>query len=260
MRRSRGQSREEVFSFVRARVIAGAPPSVREVQQALGFASVQSARAHLTALVAEGRLVHWRGQARGYRLPDLVEAREVERLRPPLQARNPSRRVGRGQPGDPRLLQVPRLGRVQAGALQPAIEDVRGHLWVEAREPGASLFALEVVGESMREAGILPGDWVIVRRQPRAEAGDVVVALVGEEATVKTLRFEGRAPVLWPENPAFAPIRLAAGEELRILGKVIEVRRMLEGTEEGRVWLQDLPDAGAPGVAATGEEDFHGDA
>lgn len=193
-----GQTRERVQRFVVERLLRGQPPTVREVQEALGFRAVQSARAHLEALVREGRLVKQGGQSRGYRLPD-----------------EPSTRF------------VPVLGRVPAGALKTAVEEREGYVVVQSRRPQDELFALRVRGESMSGAGILDGDVVVVRRQDVAESGDVVVALVGDEATVKRLRLRAGRAELHPENPAFEPIVAPAGE-LRLLGKVIEVRRRLE--------------------------------
>ncbi|MCY4074195.1 MAG: transcriptional repressor LexA, partial [Acidobacteria bacterium] len=126
-----------------------------------------------------------------------------------------------------RTVLAPVLGRVPAGALDAAVEDPDGYLPVDARGAEAGdLFALRVRGESMTGVGILPGDLVIVRRQPTARNGDLVVARVGDEATVKTFRSRGRRVELRPENPAFAPIVLDAGA-VAILGKVIEVRRIL---------------------------------
>jgi len=225
---------------MRSRLLAGRPPTVREVQAAFRFKAVQTAREHLEALVAEGRLTkEWaeaRGKARGYRLP-----------------------AGPGCDEPPVL--VPILGRIQAGPLDLAVEDLEGYVPVHSRRSSAGfsgelpgelpgelsgeLFGLKVRGESMRDAGILPGDVVVVRRQATAESGDIVVALVGEEATVKRLRrrFFRRSPKdkrsqkgqqnkpyrieLHPENPEFDPI-CPAPEEVTILGKVIEVRRFLD--------------------------------
>jgi repressor LexA len=129
--------------------------------------------------------------------------------------------------GTPAL--VPLLGRVQAGDLTAAIEEPDGgYISVQVPSFDEGLFALRVRGESMIGAGILPGDVVVVRRQSTASSGDIVVALVGDEATVKRLRrVRGRAE-LHPANPEFAPIVPAQGE-LVILGVVIEVRRYLEG-------------------------------
>jgi repressor LexA len=198
-----GQTRRQVLRFVRERLLAGRPPTVREVQEAFRFRSVQSAREHLEALVAAGKLVKEGGIARGYRLPST----------PAL--------------GSTAL--VPLLGRVQAGDLTAAIEEPDGgYLSVQIPSLDEGFFALRVRGESMTGAGILPGDVVVVRRQPTAASGEIVVALVGEEATVKRLRKVRGHAELHPANPEFAPIVPPPGE-LAILGVVIEVRRYLEG-------------------------------
>lgn len=195
-----GQTRDRVYRFVRECLLAGMPPTVREVQEALGFRAVQTAREHLENLVAEGRLAKLPGKARGYGLPE--------------------------RDAGPPAVWIPLLGRVQAGGLQAAIEDREGHISVRAASP-ENLFALRIRGESMTGAGILPGDIVVVRSQPTAESGDVVVALVDDEATVKTLRIRRKRIELHPENPAFEVIVPPEGQ-CRILGKVIEVRRYLE--------------------------------
>jgi repressor LexA len=205
------QNRAKIFAFVRDRIAAGAPPTVREVQRALGFRAVQSARQHLEALVAEGRLTKEAGTARGYRLPAGGNSAD-----------------GTGPVGAVRY--IPRLGRVQAGALQEAIEDPDG--WLPAmgdlvRSPDDELFALTVRGESMRDAGILPGDTVIVHRQDTARDGEIVVASVAGEATVKRLKLRAGRIELQPENADFAPIVIAPDTEIRILGRVVEIRRRL---------------------------------
>jgi repressor LexA len=197
-----GQTRRQIYDFVRGRLLEGAPPTVREVQQAFGFRAVQSAREHLEALVEEGLLAKDSGKARGYRLPDLLGAVVPNRL-------------------------VPVLGRVQAGNLTTALEDPEGYLPIQSRHAEKDLFALRVRGDSMMGAGILERDIVVVRRQPSADSGEIVVALVGEEATVKRLRRRGRRIELHPENPDFEPIVPEPGE-LSLLGKVIEVHRYLD--------------------------------
>ena len=196
-----GETREKVFTFVQTRLLTGQPPTVREVQDAFGFRAVQTARQHLEQLVEQGRLVVTRHKSRGYRLPHMA-------------------------PG-PHTILAPLLGRVPAGALDDAIEDPDGYLPVQTRGTPGELFALRVHGESMTGAGILSGDLVIVRRQPVAKSGEIVVALVEQEVTVKTLRLRSRRVELCPENPAFDPISLEAGK-VTILGKVIEVRRILK--------------------------------
>lgn len=199
-----GRSRERVYQYVKRRLLEGDAPTIREVQDAMGFRSVESARNHLEALIKQGRLVKNPGRARSLQLPDGPAGRRT----PPVA--------------------VPLLGRVQAGDLNLALEAPDGHVMVEApRQQPEDLFALTVRGESMTGAGILPDDVVIVRRQPTADSGDVVVALVEQEATVKTLQVRGRQVALLPSNPDFQPI-LPDPEQLLILGKVIEVRRFLE--------------------------------
>ncbi len=197
-----GRTRERVFRFVRDRLLSGAPPTVREVQAAMGFAAVESARKQLDALVDEGRLAKTPGRSRGYRLAQ--------------------RDRGRG-----RTTQVPLVGEIQAGDLRTAVEHPEGYVVVQTRFAPRELFALTVRGDSMTGAGILAGDVVIVRRQQKAESGDVVVALVDDEATVKTLRLRRGRAVLEPQNPAYKPIVPPRGQEFRILGKVVEVRRRL---------------------------------
>lgn len=208
----RGQTRQAIFEYVRQRILDGSPPAVREIQAAFGFRAVQSVQEHLDALVADGRLLRDSGKARGYRLPE-----------------------GLGGPA-PSVL-VPLLGQVQAGSLTEAIEAREGDVPVEIRRPGSTrqedpdaLFALRIRGDSMVGAGILDGDIVIVRRQAKARTGEIVVALVGDEATVKRLKLgPGSRIELRPENPAFTPIVIAPPEAVTLLGKVIEIRRYLDG-------------------------------
>lgn len=201
----RGQARQAVYAFLQQSLQEGRQPSLREIQAALGFKAVQSVKQHLDRLVAEGLLVHEPGKARSYRL---------------AQAQAPS-----GAP-------VPIWGRVRAGPLAEAIADPDGSVLVAAdmaRRYGLdALFALHVRGDSMINAGILEGDLVIARRQPRAEAGDIVVALLEGEATVKRLAYEQGQPVLRAENPAYAPIVVPPAAQFAILGKVVELRRHLE--------------------------------
>lgn len=196
-----GQTRDKVFRFVRERLLAGSPPTVREVQEAMGFKAVESARRQLDGLVAEGRLAKTPGLSRSYRLAE---------------------RGGRTRP--PKL--VPLVGRVQAGGWHAAIETPDGWVALDGDVRGEEFFALEVRGDSMTGAGILAGDVVIVRRQAKAETGDVIVALVGDEATVKTLRRRGRRVELVPANPAY-PVLTPEPADLEILGKVVEIRRRL---------------------------------
>ena len=199
-----GQTRERVYTYVRARLEAGQPPTVREVQEEFGFRAVETARRHLEQLVAEERLAKRPGVARGYCLPA---------------------GTGGSTDGGGAAVAVPLIGRVAAGGLTEAIEHREGIVMVEGTG-GDGVFALRVEGESMVGVGILPGDVVIVRAQSTARSGQIVVALVDDEATVKTLRRTGRRVELWPENPDFEPI-VPPVDRLTILGRVTEVRRYL---------------------------------
>ena len=196
-----GETRNRVYRYVRRRILEGSPPTVREVQEAFGFKAVQSAREHLEALVRHGRLRKEPGRrARSYRLPFGVSTTP---------------------------LMVPLLGQVQAGEFTTAEQNPEGYVMVQTRSSSEELFALKVRGESMSGAGIFPQDVVIVRKQPRAQNGEIVVALVGDEATVKRLKIQEDIVELHPENPDF-PIIAPDPREVRILGKVIQIRRYLE--------------------------------
>jgi len=195
-----GQTRGQIFNFVREQLLKGLPPTVREVQRVFGFRSTQTAREHLEKLVSEGKLTKEQGKARGYRLPSI--------------------------PGTEPFIAVPLLGRVQAGALTTAFEDPDGYIPMQGNRDSRDLFALRVKGRSMVDAGILPGDLVIVRRQATADSGDIVVAMVEDEATVKRLKIKGNKAELHPENPDFETI-IPDPNDLSLLGKVIEVRRIL---------------------------------
>jgi repressor LexA len=197
-----GQTRERIFRFVRDRLLAGRPPTVREVRDAFGFRSVQTAREHLETLVDEGRLTKERGKARGYRLPS-------------------------GARAEPPTVLVPLLGRVPAGGLDTAVEELEGYIPIQSRRAPGDLFGLRVRGDSMTGAGILAGDVVVVRRQRTAQSGEIVVALVGDEATVKRLRLRGKRIELHPHNPDYEPI-VPDPAEVTLLGKVVEVRRRLD--------------------------------
>ena len=198
-----GQTRNRIYQFVRKRLLQGRPPSVREVQEAFQMRSVQSAKSHLNALVREGRLTQEPGKARSYRLPGKPQ---------------PARRF------------APLVGEVPAGRLNVALENIEGYIPVHSRYEEDAVFALRVRGDSMIDGGILDGDIVIVHRDAQLRSGDIAVALVDDEATVKELRYGDGEVQLRPRNAEY-PIVTIAAEQLTLLGKVIEVRRFLEGVE-----------------------------
>lgn len=124
------------------------------------------------------------------------------------------------------LIPVPLVGRVAAGPLMLAEENIEGEVLVEAAVARRGrCFALRVSGESMRGAGLHDGYLVIVRQQPVAENGDIIVALIAGEATVKRLFIRGDQIELRPENRKYRPIVIDAETEMSIVGKVVAVRR-----------------------------------
>jgi repressor LexA len=201
--------RREILDFIAQHLRdRGYPPSVREIGEAVGLTSSSTVHAHLSTL-----------QKQGFLRRDPTKPRAIEVRYDP----------GSGAALDRRPVQhVPLVGMVAAGTdvlaqenveeLVPVSEDLTG--------PG-QLFMLRVRGDSMIEAGILGGDYVVVRQQPEANKGDVVVAgIPGEEATVKKFGRKGNKIVLTPANPRYQPMELAASE-VTIYGKVVTVLRRL---------------------------------
>ncbi len=194
-----------VLDFIRSETSRrGFPPTIREIGARFGMRSTGSVRDHLHALERKGCLVRLRHTSRG------ISLAASARAEPPQPA-------------------IPLVGHIAAGVPRLAIENPTDSLALDpALFGGGELFALRVQGDSMRDAGIYEGDHVIVRRQPAADNGDIVVALLGDEATVKRFFHEGRRVRLQPENPAMQPIHLTPRDaELSLLGKVVGVLRRL---------------------------------
>jgi repressor LexA len=186
----------------------GYPPSVREIGEAVGLTSTSSVAHQLRAL-----------ERKGFLRRDPNRPRAVGVL-PPDADTAESNGILRRQPA-----YVPVVGRIAAGGpilAEQAIEDI----FPLPREivGEGSLFLLKVTGDSMVDAAITDGDWVVVRQQPTAENGDVVAAMIEGEATVKTLKRRDGHAWLMPHNPAYEPI---LGDEATILGKVVAVLRRL---------------------------------
>lgn len=188
----------------------GYPPTIRELGQRIGIKSLRGVTTHLETLVRKGYLARNRG-ARGLRVLIGEAAASVESA-----------------------MRIPILGRVAAGAPLLAQEHVEGQLSLDpsllgksALAAGSAHFALKVRGESMVQAAILDGDYVIARQQSDADNGDIVVALIGDEATVKRFVRDDGQIRLQPEHPTMEPILLDRQQSLAILGKVIAVFRRL---------------------------------
>ncbi len=186
----------------------GYPPSVREIGEAVGLTSPSTVHAHLAAL-----------QRRGYLRRDPTKPRAIEVRWDPNSDAVADRRPVR---------HVPLVGDVAAGTDVLAQENVEELLPLPVDFTGdGELFMLRVRGDSMIEAGILDGDFVVCRSQATADPGDIVVAgIPGDEATVKTFTTQGDRVVLVPANPRLGPMEFDAGE-VQVFGRVVTVLRRL---------------------------------
>ena len=206
----------EIYDFVVRYVDRhGYPPTVREIGEAVGLASPSTVHAHLANL-----------ERAGYLRRDPTKPRALEITG---RGRSPAAKPARAaQTAEPRVL--PLVGEIAAGGPLLAEEHIEDYLAVpDTVSRGGEEFLLRVKGESMIEAGILPGDFVVVQRQSTAQNGDIVVALAGDdeaadEATVKRFFRENGRVRLQPENAALEPLY---PDHVQILGKVVGVFRRL---------------------------------
>lgn len=201
----------------------GYPPSIREIGDAVGLTSTSSVAHQLRALERKGYL------RRDPNRPRAVDVRGLDETGMRAAANvSQLRAIGADTEAEgehPIPTYVPVLGRIAAGGpilAEQAVEDV----FPLPRElvGEGSLFLLKVVGQSMIDAAICDGDWVVVRQQNVAENGDIVAAMIDGEATVKTFKHTGSQVWLMPHNPLFEPI---PGNDAQILGKVVTVIRKI---------------------------------
>lgn len=201
--------RREILDFIADQLHdRGYPPSVREIGEAVGLTSSSTVHAHLSTLQKQGFL------RRDPTKPRAIEVRYDATSGAAIE-RRPTRHV-------------PLVGDVAAGANVLAQENVEELLPLPEDFTGdGQLFMLRVRGESMIDAGILDGDYVVVRQQDEAERGDIVVAgIPGEEATVKTYTRKGNKVVLVPSNPLMEPMVFDPADVV-VFGKVVTVLRRL---------------------------------
>jgi repressor LexA len=179
----------------------GYPPSLREIGKKLSVSGTLGVIKHLEALEKKGYLRRQEGSPRGISLSHQAQAASL-----------------------------PIVGVVRAGALQPAIEDIEGYFGIDRSQLRAGgTFFLRVKGDSMIHAHIKEGDLALVRPQPNASNRDIVVAMVGGEATLKRFYREDDRIRLQPENPNYNAIIIREGdEEVSIVGKVVGIYRQME--------------------------------
>jgi repressor LexA len=202
--------RREILEVIEASLRdRGYPPSVREIGEAVGLTSSSSVHAHLATL-----------QKQGYLRRDPTKPRAIE----VRFDSNSDQQVDKA-----RVRHLPLVGDVAAGTGVLADERVEELLPLPEDFTGTdAAFVLRVRGDSMIDAAILDGDYVVVRSQPEARNGDIVVAgISGGEATVKTFRKKGSSIVLEPANARLKPMTFGPGDDLVIYGKVVSVLRRL---------------------------------
>ncbi len=196
----------QILDFVRAEIHRrGFPPSVREIGEAVGLSSSSTVHSHLAALEAKGFV---------RRDPSKPRALEV------LDYRDNDR--GIDYEG---VHVVPLVGQVAAGSPILAAENIEATLPLPVSFAGDDSFILRVKGDSMIEVGILDGDYVVVRQQSSATNGDIIVAMIDDEATVKRFFLEGTRVRLQPENSSMEPIYADSRQDFAVLGKVTALFR-----------------------------------
>ena len=205
----------------------GYPPSMREIGEAVGLTSTSSVSYQLSTLQKKGYLHRDVGRPRTVevRLPGHPAIRPDQNRDEPVAP--PATEAGTGTDGldipSQEATYVPLVGRIAAGIPILAEEQVEDILPLPRQLVGeGTLFMLNVAGDSMINAAIADGDWVVVRQQENAENGEIVAAMVDGDATVKTLKRSDGHVWLMPHNPAYTPI---LGDDAKILGKVVAVLR-----------------------------------
>ncbi len=215
MKKQMTDRQEEILNFIRQFLEeSGYPPTLREIGKKFGISSTFGVKRHLDALQKKGYLNIESNASRGisFMKDDPADVTESNILEGPS---------GFGR--------VPIIGRVAAGSPILAVENIEGSIVIDTSflKRSEECFALRVKGDSMIEAGIFEGDLVIVHPQKEAGSGEIVVALLDDEATVKRLEIKGSALRLIPENNKYQPIEVTGNKEFSLVGKVVGVVRWL---------------------------------
>ncbi|MEI7818183.1 MAG: transcriptional repressor LexA [Desulfuromonadales bacterium] len=194
---------QQVLTFIKKYLDAnGCPPTLREISAHIGTAGTATAISHVGALEKKGYIRRREGSSRGIVMAEPSSA----------------------------TVSLPIVGRIQAGMLQPAIEDITGHLNFDSSLiKGEGCYFLTVEGDSMINKGILSGDIVLIRPQQVANNGEIVAVMVDGDATLKQFFREHDHILLQPANPAYDPIVIRSGQgEVTIVGKMVGLFRNVE--------------------------------
>lgn len=203
MQKPRGDNQQRILDYIKSEIQAkGYPPSVREIANAVGLKSTSTVHGHLQRLEKRG-LLH----------RDAMKPRAMEVVGDPNFVRNST-------------TAVPVVGHVQAGVPILAEQNLEDYVPIpDVMLGNGNHFILRVHGESMIDAGIMDGDYIIVRQQSEAANGDIIVAMLEDSATVKRFYKEDGRYRLQPENPTMEPIYT---KDLTILGEVVSLFRLIK--------------------------------
>jgi repressor LexA len=223
------ERQEKILAFIKRSIVEqGYPPTIREIGEHFGIRSTNGVNDHLKALERKGYLV--RGELKSRALSVIEGGRGSSSVRPRFTRGEvqPAPELGSGD-----VVEVPVVGKVAAGAPILAQENVSDHVRIDSFLLGDSprkVFALKVAGDSMIGDGIFDGDYIFVRKQLHAGSGEIVVALIEDEATVKRYYPEGDRVRFQPSNPRLKPIYVSSDEfrETQIIGVVVGVYRKVE--------------------------------
>lgn len=197
------EKQKEILEYIKSEILKrGFPPAVREICEAVHLKSTSSVHSHLETL-----------ERKGYIRRDPTKPRAIEILDDSFQLLRKE------------MVNVPIVGKIAAGSPLLAVENIESYFPIPSEYlPNAQTFLLEVQGESMINAGVLPGDHILVQQQNNAENGEMIVALIDDSATVKTFYREDGYIRLQPENDTMDPIYV---DEVVILGKVVGLFRRM---------------------------------
>ncbi len=216
MKKQMTDRQEEILNFIRQFLEeSGYPPTLREIGKKFGISSTFGVKRHLDAL-----------QKKGYLNIESNASRGISFMKEDPADIRGNNNIIEGPQGFGR---VPIIGRVAAGSPILAVENIEGSVIIDNSflKRSDDCFALRVKGDSMINAGIFEGDLVIVHPQKNAVNGEIVVALLDDEATVKKFEMKGSAVRLIPENNKYQPIEVTGDKEFSLIGKVVGVVRWL---------------------------------
>jgi len=224
------ERQQQVLHYIRQSINErGYPPTLREIGAHMGIRSTNGVNDHLRALERKGYLTREDMKSRALRPRDLKPTERNGEVKPTVPGAADA--IPANDQGDDELLEIPVLGRIAAGLPMLADEHILDTVRIDRTmvRGGRDVFGLRVTGDSMIEAGILNGDYIFVRKQLNAQRGDIVVALIGDEATVKYYFPEKDYIRFQPANSQMAPILVRATDfrPTMLLGVVVGIYRKL---------------------------------